>query len=548
MLIQEIAAMPADPLATFDDDYGKAVLHLVWNREGNGPTCIRSLLFAFVELLPQEVPAPPDDYDPRAGVRLTNDSTHHVHFRHAVVTARQGLDWYLNCRQGVALLPENDGTLPSNTTEGKHLEVGALDEVLPWPELRTAGGGDDTIPFCPRWIESPRVHQLLPVSAPAVMGKWSERDRAEANRAIENSLHFSIESYPEYLGSVHLIAPNPVFRQLTVYHPPRVHGGESVLLRFEPRAGRSVDSLVLFFEEQDAWGRNVARIEPVKGALLRVNFERAVCMVRKQAFDARRGLLGAEARWSVVVRRFATDLRLGSTLGVSGPEPGDGYDVARSSKAFGLTAGDEGGSISARTLMHEAYRRRAATAHASEHGQRWFRGNTDNARTYVRSLLHGARRRVLVVDAYTGAEELFTFLLAVGAEDVPIQVLTSAELLKKRQSATDPTKAKADILDANLNALRAARHMNSFEVRVMTGDRPVIHDRFLLLDDRLWLLGSSLNEFGSRGTMLVSVPDPGPIIPEISRIWEDAPRFEDWYRPRQELSARADVAGGGQPT
>jgi hypothetical protein len=35
--------------------------------------------------------------------------------------------------------------------------------------------------------------------------------------------------------------------------------------------------------------------------------------------------------------------------------------------------------------------------------------------------------------------------------------------------------------------------MNPVEVRVMKGASPAIHDRFLLVGDRLWMLGSSLN-------------------------------------------------------
>jgi hypothetical protein len=544
IVIQEIPAAPADPLGTFKDDYGKAVLHLAWDRMGGGAECTRTLLFAFVELLPREVPAPVDDYDPDAGIRLGCKSKHKIHFRHAVASAQQALAWYLDCRKGLIILPENDGTLPSSTGGAKRLDTETLDDVLPWPTLRTAGGGDGTIPFCPQWIESPRVHHLLPLREPAIKQIWSEREAEKAGEAIRDHLHFNIGAYQEYWGSVHLIAPNPAYRRMDVRLQPRVPPAESVLVRFEPRAGKSVEGLSLLFEEQAPWGKSLIRFESVRSKLVRINFDRTVNMVREEVIDPERGMLRVQDDSAAFLRRFGLDVRLGSTLRVSGPEPGDGYEVTRSSKADGKAEEKGASETTAWTRMHEAYSRRRAAAHASEHGQHWFRGNREEARAYVRGLLHRAMRRVLVVDAYTGAEELFTYLLAVGAEDVTIQVLTSAELLTKSQSATEITKTKADVLTSNLGVLRGTTRMNPFEVRVMTGSRPDIHDRFLLLDDKLWLLGSSLNEFGARGTMLVSVPDPEPVVREVLAVWDVAPLFDDWYQRRQNLVGPGPNAGG----
>ena len=54
-----------------------------------------------------------------------------------------------------------------------------------------------------------------------------------------------------------------------------------------------------------------------------------------------------------------------------------------------------------------------------------------------------------------------------------------------------------------------------------------IHDRFLLCDDKVWMLGSSLNAYGTRGTMLLRLPEPKSVIQELERVWEKAKTLEE---------------------
>jgi hypothetical protein len=84
--------------------------------------------------------------------------------------------------------------------------------------------------------------------------------------------------------------------------------------------------------------------------------------------------------------------------------------------------------------------------------------------------------------------------------------------------------------------------MNPFEVRVMTGDRPAVHDRFLAVDDTIWHLGSSLNEFGSRGTMLLALPDPDAIRGDLLKAWNEAEALSVWIeKRRQNRQVTADL-------
>jgi hypothetical protein len=74
----------------------------------------------------------------------------------------------------------------------------------------------------------------------------------------------------------------------------------------------------------------------------------------------------------------------------------------------------------------------------------------------------------------------------------------------------------------------ALPHSNPISIRVMPGRQPAIHDRFLCEPDRLWMLGSSINSFGKRGTLMIVVPDPEPVLEDLERVWDDSAPLEEW--------------------
>ena len=71
--------------------------------------------------------------------------------------------------------------------------------------------------------------------------------------------------------------------------------------------------------------------------------------------------------------------------------------------------------------------------------------------------------------------------------------------------------------DASARLLRGA--VPPIVIKMMPGNRPDVHDRFLLVDDRVFLLGSSLGEFGSRGTTLLRLPYPELVRPKLEAAW-----------------------------
>lgn len=531
MEIQDEAPLPLLPLADLDEDYGHAVLHLAWDRHTE--TNERTLLFAFVELLPKEIPPPIDDYDPRDGERLGGQSKHCVYVRHAVTSARRALEWYLDCRAGTAVLPENDGAIPAAGDAKKTLKLCDLGEEPPWPGLISASDDTDLLPFVPGWIKCPRTHHLLPLADFDHRGLWSKEEQEMALSVLTDRLHFDLGDYPEYWGSAHLVAPNPVYRE----HDANLEAGkdprESVLLRFQPRAGKVVDGLRVLSQSKDGWGVTGYRWITVRRPWLRIHEGGLTADTPEDIFDPRRGFLKVSNYKRAFVRSISIGVHVGGQYQVSAGN--SSFHVARAGRRSDVRV-DLGRAVenvaSAHGRLRDAHFSRKKRNAAERHQQRWFRGQRDDARDYLRGMIHEAHSSVLFVDPYFGAEEVGEFMLAVGLEDVPIRILTSAEVLRELVSAPSHFERGEQLLDV-VRQLERHKRMNPVEIRVMMGSRPAIHDRFLVIDERVWLLGSSLNEFGVRGTMMVGLPDPAPVREAILSVWNDAEALDTWVERRR---------------
>ena len=90
---------------------------------------------------------------------------------------------------------------------------------------------------------------------------------------------------------------------------------------------------------------------------------------------------------------------------------------------------------------------------------------------------------------------------------------------------TETSRARA--MAATLADVLSKPHANPISIRLMKG-RPEVHDRFLIVDDQAWSLGSSLNEFGDRGTLLLKVPYTPWLLPHLEAAWQRADALDAW--------------------
>jgi hypothetical protein len=503
-----------DPLVDVEEDFDRAQVTIVYVRDTTSNE--RTMLLAVVDLLTPwmeagpEVPSKPND--PDACLRHPSVRSE-VNLRRVVLSAREGLYWYRAVLSGsVALPPTKDER--ERGERAKVLATGSVADEPPWPRLITER-------YDERSVETPmvgfrpggaRTHHVL-ATAPPNLPDWNDVERNDVREWLKNRIHWDVFQRPALLGSAHLIATNPMFRELHV----RLAGGarqDVVFLRIDPLPGRSTTTLIATVEDIRPYGSAASVAVPLASRSTEVRLGHEPHMLQVDVYCLRRGLLYSYGPFA-----FLTSIALNMGLG-SGQRlvnvPGrkgrpTTYKVSTSrferTSVVGTTRPADARGVAAEDVAEVLKLRNAAAM-----GQQVFMRNVGEAESALRSLIAAAQGYVRIVDPYLGAKELLVFGLANGNLGVRIDVLTSAEFLRRDD--------EAKLLQAQLEQLTGKPLVNPLEVRVARGKKSPIHDRFLVIDGRAWLVGSSLSELGSRGTVVVQVPDPRPVIALIDQVWD----------------------------
>lgn len=138
--------------------------------------------------------------------------------------------------------------------------------------------------------------------------------------------------------------------------------------------------------------------------------------------------------------------------------------------------------------------------------------NLKKAHDVLMKIQNTANRRVIICDPYFGAKELYHYVFPQNSLDVNTWILTSKNISKNQAKALKEAQDKYNQLTDG----------EKVRCRVMRGNSD-LHDRFLIVDDRVWILGTSFNNFGERATSiaLVSEESRKRIISKIESWWFD---------------------------
>lgn len=492
------------------DLYRHAVLHLLVCMDG--PKW--SLLFAFVELLPVEVPPPLHD-GAISGPHLKK-SNRRLFADHIPISVDRALTWYENARAGHAVRPNKDGSLPAPGITGT-VECESLkwDDEPPWPSYVCAAG-THRLPFLYRWHGTPRLHHLMPTISP---WSFSPEESAIVDTFMEAEFGFRRSAWPQLAGSIHLVAPNPYFRE---FHEGLRTGDERETLTpyLELRTQVSVPALQAHVTEHRPTGIGVVATVDVDATPRTATMTTEFYETSVRVDETSGGPVFVRGR-TPFFRRFGIEMDVHHAKRQVSVSDSNGNvietyvvsvghrDIARGGAAPGVGAANALG-----TLMAEVEIR----AMAKQLEQRWFAGDPEGAREFVRSQIAGAREQVMIADPFLGAIEIQRYALAVSLANVPVRLLTTGK-------GFDDVFTPAKVLE-NLERWNAEQPLlGPIELRVM--EHVELHDRFLRVDNRIYTLGNSLNSLGDKASLLLRVPDPGPVFLELERIWEDADLLSD---------------------
>lgn len=144
------------------------------------------------------------------------------------------------------------------------------------------------------------------------------------------------------------------------------------------------------------------------------------------------------------------------------------------------------------------------------------------AQQMLQAILDSASTECYICDPYFNANDFQRFIYPLKSLNVNVKILNCKEQLKKRNNVDE--KGNDIIMDLKIVLREYNEKMNGQPVqcRMLTG-RGQLHDRFILTDDRGWVLGSSFSEFGNRVTTINEIPTKylRKIQNHIEKWWYD---------------------------
>jgi hypothetical protein len=461
------------------------------------------LLFGSVEILPKEVQPPPNIEWQHSGV-VEDKLRSRLFYTVFRVPADMGVDWYRVCREEQKWTQPTEDFELNNAICPAH-ELRPLLQEPTWP-LLALNNKESEFPFIPPiWVGVFTHHLMTEQTEPP----WKHPSHT-AEEFASQMLGFSFREYPEFLGSVHLLVPNPLLRNVR-----QSAIGE---VGIDPRAGITLPKLNLTVIEETQAG--IVKCTAGEGEPGQNNF--ATGDENHQhgfILSCADGILHYEKPVGSV-RSVVIDLGLVSNthVSVTGKKRTEEY-LAPSVLHSKVQVGEPANPGASRLLARGQDHRKTVREHKDS--QFWFDGNSEDAKDLVRRLASHAHNRVVLVDTYFDGYAAALFCPAVNNKGVIAQILSSEFYLLKKESSASETKNLVV-----LNKVVADLHLkkiDNFEIRMLPGkNESPIHDRFLVVDNDVWLLGSSFKDFGKRGTMLVKLRNPQPIIRQLTSHWENS--------------------------
>lgn len=230
-------------------------------------------------------------------------------------------------------------------------------------------------------------------------------------------------------------------------------------------------------------------------------------------------------------------------------EANDIYNVQRRSTPHETVIGNKLAPDSAAAYLALCEQAQHQHRLAEERGEKWFHDNAHEAATFIRKLVGDAQERLWIVDPYFATVELYRFALAVTTEGVKTTILTGTERLREDERIVPgTTMLPGEILLHEINRLPPG---DNVMVLVMTGSQPIIHDRFLIVDNDVWFSGNSLHSLGTRASMIVRLIDPTPIISALEGIMQRPDRvvtLQHWVEGRRDAQSSMQAPPAAAPS
>lgn len=472
------------------------------------------LVFASVEMLargrmpPDTAPLDDKGYPPSLSTKAGRLS-----FRRLGLPADEALAWY----RDLTMLPDPMG--PHAGTPLSHALLvdepawaddlwSALSVPIPPPILPGPLDDDRIDPFVGANRESVRVHRRLSVGDPAVDGLngLPASERRGALEWLRLRVWVDFELYPELLGSAALVIPDPEVRTVHMRIDRDPDGNEALLAQVKWRGMPAGNLTLLAREERHGGLAWVQSLKVPENGTIRAPRPKPLCEIGWDLLHPERGVIASHQPTGFIrsigvgANMQGREVRLISKDGRGKKAP----EGVRSVRDAHREDWSTGAPLPPPGCMAEGReRRRIARARGTEF---WLDDPTI-ARDKLWRLIGDARTDVMLVDPYADGQDLIDYGMATSGARV--RLLTALRTAREAADTREPMPLEKGLAQmANAGKHAEARRTNA-----------ALHDRFLVLDAEVWLIGASLNGLGTQATMLIQLRHPQPVLERLEGIW-----------------------------
>lgn len=473
-----------------------------------------------------------------------------------VMTAEEAIRWYRTASDELGTpIPFRDARKDS---DGVPLSAGKLSDFPTWPVLGVPLESDDitlkserpSIPF--RNLGIIRYSRRISDSQewPSFLDQNGQSKQCqEAFKFLEHHMHVDFREYPEYIGGMALAVPDCDVHSVRQLVDPKEEGSESLYFHVKPHPGRKLQGLNLTsMEGQQGILTSFDTVPVPEDGLVVIERPSSIHGSGLVLTHTERGvLLQTPMRQFMRQAHFRTEV-VERRVEVTAPEidkkksPVNEYITEKKTLASSQTLGEAPSTTDAFRRLLDAKKERLLNHCARVYDQTWFTADQrKEALEHIRKKFKHAHSSIFIADPYFSANQIPQYLFAIERDTIKIQILTSNRAFKQIKEAETGTESDSEAtqdtyqkLLENL-AIFQGSHKNNIEIKVANTENSLFHDRFIAIDGRVWMIGSSLNSIGIRPTLTMRIPHGEKILDHLLRLYNNALPLEDFKVPRKAL-------------
>jgi hypothetical protein len=505
-------------------DYERAEITAFWLHDRDLKT--HTMLYAVVELCPVEQPRSTEICGEDANGRRVPTRRRNLKEPRALYAARlfvegpaAGLAFYRGVGDARKL------ELDSGAIEIRSIRGLAEEPPNEIPVL-VAERGEETYQYVlPRRPTDLRVCSRFADGLGYLQGLTS-KEKDDYRAFSQEVLGIDLVEYAEHLGAVHVCMANPILRSMS---DSLDRDDSNLLVEMYERRGRSVKGCRLRLTDHRPGGIGFDLELEVTSAQMVAPLPHRPQELETRLYSPSHDLLGY--RRAAFISGFNIQVGVGhsqrriSTPSADGSVKEELVQVMSWESRHAAEETHKTPIATLRDAIQQRRQRREAEAFF------FFPGGSESrekARALIRSLVRAARDRCLLCDPYLSAEDVSEYATFATTYRLPIRLLTSARYLAEGNDdkGTRLQERIRDLVQHDASLIIACR--------VLQGRaKSPVHDRFLMLDDDVYLIGSSLAELGSRATTVYRSPRGAtPNLPGVLEgWWNDSRRtmtLDDW--------------------